>query len=447
MTMKQSRFNLIIKTKDPSVYILYNTLNSVMLKIDDEALGLLKDPKRELVSAEEKETVSMLTKKGFLLEENVDENKRFAVRMGECKYGSDSCEIMINVTYACNLACPYCFEGKRKIKDLKDEDYKRIIKFIKNMVHLHRSRSLELHLFGGEPLVRPDRTFQIIDEIKRWSASKNVGFKFIIYTNGTLSDDKIIENLIKNRKHIRYIHFTLDGPKEIHDKRRFYKAGQGSYEQIIKTLKRFRGKDIYSVIRINIDRKNHDSIPKLLEDLKKEGLEDIPIGFSFIRDMTHSCGGYSDSVSDSDPGRWLPAIWKKALDLNFNFVIKPDPSYIYCGAFKNSSFIVDLDGSVYKCAGLQGIPEHKIGKINENGLLDEIGYPYYEFMSRDPLSMKPCKNCPVLPLCGGGCASCSYTRHHDYHVSDCFDRNVALIKERIRLYLLHKGGEQFQGIL
>lgn len=162
--------------------------------------------------------------------------------------------------------------------------------------------------------------------------------------------------------------------------------------------------------------------------------------------MTHSCGGYKGAVSDSDPQKWLPDLWEKALSLNFNFVIKPEPSYLYCGAFKNSSFIIDIDGSVYKCAGLQGIKGHKIGNINEKGLLDEINYNYYEFMSRDPFSIVPCKDCKVLPLCGGGCASCSFTRYKTYHKPNCFDRNIALVKERIKFFLLSQDKDKYKDL-
>ncbi|MFH0798125.1 MAG: radical SAM protein [Candidatus Woesearchaeota archaeon] len=437
--MKPSRFNIVIDTKDKDIFFIYNTLSGSILKIDSETLAALD---RITDTKDFRQRFPNLVEQGFVFEDSIDEDVMFSVRMGESRYGDGKSEFMVAVTSACNLACPYCFKSSREVKDLEGKSLEKVVSFIKNMCILHRNDHVELHLFGGEPFVRPKITFSLIDEIKAWAGPRDMKFTFIIYTNGTFADQEIVDSLARSRQNIRYIHFTLDGPRNVHDSRRFYKGGQPSYDRIILALKVFKANDLYSVVRINVDRKNISDIPCLLSELQSQGLSDVPIGFSFIRNMTHACGGYKDAVDDSDPNRWLPSLWKAASDMGFRFVMKPDASYLYCSAFKNSSFIIDVDCSVYKCAGLQGIREHSVGTINDKGYLDSMGYRYYEFMDRDPLRISPCKDCQVLPVCGCGCAAYSYTKFGSYHHPNCFDRNIVLTKERMKIYLMKKLGEK-----
>ncbi|MBD3204130.1 radical SAM protein [Candidatus Woesearchaeota archaeon] len=441
--MKKSIYNIVLDTNKRDMYLMFNTLNNSTIVIDKEVLDLMECPNS--LRNKNSKIFENLVRLGFLVNDHVNEKKIFQFKYYQQRFASQKSEIMISTTYACNLACPYCFEGKHKKSEyLKEPLLFNIISFIKKISKLNNSKKLEIHLFGGEPLLNRYATFKILNLIKKWTDTQNIDFKFILYTNGTLASKNIVDKIKIYKNNIKYIQITLDGPKEIHDNQRYYKSKKGSYDKIIETLKIFKKEKIWSVLRINIDKNNYLKIPELLDDLKSKEVGDIPIGFGFIREMTSSCGKIPHQIVN--PNKVLIKLWEISLKKGFNISVKPKTGLNYCGAFKNSSFVIDVKGYVYKCAGLQGIKEHAIGKIDDSGNIPALGYRYYDFLSRDPLSMKKCKDCVNLPICGGGCASFSFTNFGTYHHANCFNKSLKLTKEGLKLYFKYKGPKKFRDL-
>ena len=99
--------------------------------------------------------------------------------------------VMFELTYRCNFHCKHCYvpEHYRKKGELKTEEIFSILDQLKEIGCFY------LGFTGGEPFVRED-----IGEIL-WYA-KRCGFEIIIYTNGSLIDERIgsqLEHLGPNR--------------------------------------------------------------------------------------------------------------------------------------------------------------------------------------------------------------------------------------------------------
>lgn len=439
--MKPSRYNLIFGTNKSDEYVLYNTLSDAIFIIDQQVKDNLS--LKETINNINEKAYQDFIKEGIVIEDDVDERRIYKVRSDFKKYEEKKSVFMITITYDCNLSCPYCFEEKGK-KDLSTMiDVNSIIEFIKKRTIFHKSPELEIQLFGGEPFLKTDLSFKILDELKLWSEGEKIKLEIIIYTNGTICNEGILNKL--SGFNIKYVQVTLDGAKEDHDKRRVYFNKKGSYEKIMETLEMFKKHKISTRIRVNVDEENYQRISFLLDDLTRRKFNETLITFGFIQPLTPGCSSYLHSVSQDFYSKTLPVLMDMAIERGFPLNIRPSQFYVYCSASTISSYIVDILGNVYKCAVLQGMEKYKIGKINREGELVDIQYAYYDWLSRDPLTIEKCKECDVLPVCGGGCSGSAVMKYGTYHINECFDRTHELIEKRIMLYLKKQYPTKFGG--
>ena len=86
------------------------------------------------------------------------------------QYGSAHSTFIIFPTYACNLACEYCYQRKAEtpMKSMSKEMVSNTIAFIKQQLIKDRSRHLMIKFFGGEPLVRADIVLEISSSLFQW---------------------------------------------------------------------------------------------------------------------------------------------------------------------------------------------------------------------------------------------------------------------------------------
>ena len=90
--------------------------------------------------------------------------------------------------------------------------------------------NLEVDFFGGEPLMN----WQVVKDLVAYGRSleepNNKKFRFTLTTNGVLLNDEILEFA---NKEMANIVLSIDGRKEVHDKMRPFRGGQGSYDMIV----------------------------------------------------------------------------------------------------------------------------------------------------------------------------------------------------------------------
>ncbi len=162
---------------------------------------------------------------------------------------------------SCNLRCIHCYQD--------DYAYKNIDFNILNSIFFKLDAAMSkwkmkcfISLSGGEPFLKPEGLFYLIDMIEQSDNFKNIA----ILTNGTLIDDDTIIKLKKHKK-ISEIQVSLDGHnEETHDKIR----GAGTFLKAIKSIKRLKNAGIKTSIMFTLHDKNKDSaanMPKLAASL------------------------------------------------------------------------------------------------------------------------------------------------------------------------------------
>ena len=145
-----------------------------------------------------------LIKKGFYVRNDLDEFKILNHNANIEIYGSDTFELTIIPTDACNFSCQYCYQdGQPHIMN----DYGSLFNYIK--FTLKKVKLLIINWFGGEPLICGQNIVEFMKKVKQECKSNNVLLYSTITTNGSLLSYDLFCELTKVG--IFYYQITLDG--------------------------------------------------------------------------------------------------------------------------------------------------------------------------------------------------------------------------------------------
>ncbi|MCR5261391.1 MAG: radical SAM protein [Candidatus Gastranaerophilales bacterium] len=130
----------------------------------------------------------------------------------------------LDITYNCNLRCPYCYLGAdRKKEELTTQEWKDIIKQIPSYAFIA--------LIGGEPLMREDFRELFL------AASERTPKRVNLYTNSLLLKENLVDDFIKYK--LLCLSVSLDGFGKKHDENRHF---DGAFEKTADKLKMVKSK-------------------------------------------------------------------------------------------------------------------------------------------------------------------------------------------------------------
>ena len=174
----------------------------------------------------------------------------------------------LELTYRCNLCCPYCYVGSERNKnELSTQEWKNVI----DQLPFYSIATL----VGGEPLLRND-FIEIYEYI-----SKKIMNKVHIVSNGILINDEIIKSFVKNK--LLLLSVSLDGYGKIHDKNR---GADGIFDKIVSNLENLKSQRKHQMVDIKtiVLENNLDDLPKLYKLCTDMNFEFLSI--SFLRNNT-----------------------------------------------------------------------------------------------------------------------------------------------------------------
>jgi len=395
LNFKKSQFLFLIPLTD-RYYVLYNTLNSAVALIDEEVKECLE---KDTYSKIPSDILKCLEEEEFLIPEDLDEIKYYQFLVNKAIYSTDILSFVILTTYDCNFSCIYCYEkagGMIAPINMDIETAQKVTAYIKRRIEITNPDILSIALYGGEPLLNIDPGLLILDNMKRFSLQNGIELKCGLITNGSLmTKEKIVKLLECN---LTSIQVTIDGTEEVHNNRRPFKDGKGSFSLIMKNV--IDAIDIIPsktiVIRSNIDRMNYNDYPLFLDYLASVGLKNkIKIGIGVPRGVFPYC--MRMQFSEKEIADRVFELWKIALKKGFEYHI--EPSSTLCSAMQENSLLIDPVGDLYKCWGLVGKKTFVVGSIYE----EKYKPIFYEFITRSPLISQKCRLCNILPYCNGAC--------------------------------------------
>jgi uncharacterized protein len=426
--MKLSCYSKLFTSQEATDSVIaYSTQNAAAALIPSE---LIDDINKGSLSQEERE---ILTDLGILVSSREEEKIKMRGFIRELNDLNKSFKYIVVMNLDCNLACKYCFEGKRKGKFyLSEETADKFIDFIKRS-DLTGKESIKIVFYGGEPLLSLARIVSISERIGAFTKERGLKYGFTLVTNGTLLTSSVVNRL--KPLGLQGVKVTLDGPKNIHDIYRPFKSGTGSFETILRNIKEVC--DMTTVqLGGNYTQDNFREFPHLLDHLAAAGLTParLPL-IKFDPVMNESSefapADFHDGCESNDEP-WISdaAIFLREEILRHGYrTQKIVPSS--CFAEFKDSFVVNYDGALYKCPGLIGREQFRVGDL-ERGQID-----YRESHGLDVWKNEECLECAYLPLCFGGCKYMKAVRDGNMHSVICqkdyFDRTLAtLVAQDIR---------------
>lgn len=194
-------------------------------------------------------------------------------------------KITLQVTQNCNLRCSYCVYsensnlGQRSHSSnvMSFETAKKALDFYHD--HAIDSELISIGFYGGEPLL----AFSLIKEVVAYAEDIFEG-KEIIYsitTNATLLNDKIIDYLREKNFNVM---ISIDGPQEVQDANRKFINGAGSYDVVIKNIRRLYEKDSDAMKRTSVSMvispsQDYREIVKLFDE---PALRNVNLTYTFV---------------------------------------------------------------------------------------------------------------------------------------------------------------------
>ncbi|MCE5231247.1 anaerobic sulfatase maturase [bacterium] len=337
---------------------------------------------------------------------------------------------------ACNLNCDYCFYlekhalfGPGEKMRMSDEVLRA---FISNYIDSQPTPVVEFVWQGGEPtLLGLDFFKKVVDLQKPYVRKKTITNS--LQTNGTLLNDEWCSFLKKNNF---MVGLSLDGPREIHDRYRRDRSGNGTFDEVMRGLKLLQKHRVeYNVMACVA----HDAAKHPLDIyhfFKDEGVEFIqftPIVERMPDDTAAQCGlslaGPAElnsktistevtpwTVNPREYGEFLIAIYEEwvrcdvgqVFVMNFEWALNawignPSPVCIHakqCGR----SVVIEHNGDVYACDHCV-YPQHRLGNIAADNLPDMVERSIQSGfgIAKETALPHACKSCDVLAACRGGC--------------------------------------------
>ncbi|MDA3856067.1 MAG: SPASM domain-containing protein [Candidatus Woesearchaeota archaeon] len=276
-------------------YKLYDTMSGLYLVTLDDGnfLFINKSTLQQLKKGKivDPKIFEILLQKGVIItEKNFNQIVEKTKKRYEFLNSGTSLHIVIP-THRCNLACVYCFASScsmtEKIQetDMSDDTALKIVEFIMKSP----SNSITIEFQGGEPLVRFDIIKIMVKHANELNKTYKKDLHFALVSNLTLMSDDIADWLIENDVTICT---SFDGPKEVHDKNRFFlsKSGSeiGTYEKVVYWVKRIneKYKTLNSKLQVNalmtITKNSLPFYKEIIDEYVKLGLYSVD-----IRGLTH----------------------------------------------------------------------------------------------------------------------------------------------------------------
>lgn len=391
---KTSKYNRYI-AYDNKLYV-YNLLSRALIGLED-GNNIISSLKANDLLSLDKDVIDVLKKNRFIHDESIDEYYQIVRLQRILKYGNKNARLTILPTLNCNFKCWYCYEEHSSRKMSKQES-DVIFAFCENLIKSNRLNSLTIDWFGGEPMLMfSDIMVPLSLNVKKLCKDNGIEFYNMITTNGVLIQEKHIQWL--NDIELRKFQITLDGGKAYHNKTRFSRKHQNSYDQIVSNIKMLiEGiPNIDLTLRINCTVQNIGSILSIIDSFPIEIRPKIHVNLQPIWQEVESLKSFSGEVAQivshfHDAGFSVPSFTE----------LPQTPNLCYVENMIQYTIAPGLE--VYKCTArdFKKDSPNFVGEISKDGafLSNDNILKYYcnSFFENDK-----CKSCEVLPVCRGNC--------------------------------------------
>ncbi len=444
-------YHIVLDVNSGSVHVV-DELAYDVIPIVEKLLAQNVEEKEQIVEAaaeqlcverskmeEAVEEILSLKEEGMLFTEDVYEKYIDSFKNRETVVKA----LCLHIAHDCNLACKYCFAGEGEYhgqRSLMSLDVgKKALDFL--VANSGNRVQLEVDFFGGEPLMN----WQVVKDLVAYGRSleepNHKKFRFTLTTNGVLLDDEVLEFA---NKEMANLVLSVDGRKEIHDRMRPHRGGQGSYDEVLpkykKAAKSRNQMDYY--VRGTFTRNNLD-FAEDVKHLADEGFEQISMEPVVARPEEDYVLRMEDvpAILEEYDELALEYIRKKKEGKGFNFFhfminLEGGPCVAkrLSGCGSGTEYLaVTPWGDLYPCHQFVGQEEFLMGNVEEGILRTDIRD---KFKACNVYAKDQCRDCFAKFYCSGGCAANAYNNSGD--INGAYELGCELQRKRIECAIMIK---------
>ena len=324
--------------------------------------------------------------------------------------------ILAEITSVCSLQCPFCSVDAAKIQD--DLTMDDIILLVDQMKKL---KPTLLVLSGGEPLLKKDMVFYMVEEL-----SPIRELDLYIFTNCTVLTKEYAQQLYDAG--LRFVRVSVDGhTAQVHDAVR----GKGTFEKTVQGIEHLKDVGINVTAVPLISRLNYQYFKEIKEFVSQ-------IADSYNVSFDYPCGKAAGSHFLLSPEDRLKIT---LLDLGENIETGIYPQN-RCNI--GEMLYITSSGDCFPCLYMH-FPEFNLGNVKKNSITDI----YTQRMLQDMLELtvddiEDCRNCDIRYYCRGGCRGFAYGECGSLYALDPL--NCEVIKGTARR-ILECGEENTQQLM
>lgn len=414
--MKPSSYNVNVPI-DERTFILYNSISNDFVVCDLSIEGFIKNLdknlNKETYSPEEVLCISTLIEKGIILKDDITELNVLKFAYDKERFDNKDLNIYLKTNSTCNFKCSHCLSNPNNSSErISTSSKANIISFIKN--EAKKYSSLNMTIYGGEPILELDSTKNIIHEINNFCKEKAMPLSLSILSNGFLINDSVISKFITLNIKKAFIYPPAGGMEESNNKT--CKDLKTIYETITQNIINALDNNINLVINPKITDFNYDLITELFDNIPLTHRSSIDVSLNYIEKASYMKDQFS--------------MYKHLIDMGYK-ITTSNNKLVHCYTPPNNNFFIEPDGRVVPCY-LSGFAGEYYGYIDNNGELVVCNQSIFYNMKNNPLIKKDrCKECASLPFHSGSCLfeTKDYTKYCPNRINESLS-----LKERVLLH-------------
>lgn len=342
----------------------------------------------------------------------------------------------------CQIKCDYCFYLEKRALFGEGEDYRMpdevLAAYTAQYVQSQPTPVVEFVWHGGEPTLRGLDFFRRAVALQEpFRGQKEI--RIVLQTNGMLLTDEWCAFF---KEHGFFIGISLDGPREIHDRYRKGRAGESTFDGVMRGLRLLQKHGVEFNVLACVGRDTAYEPLQVYRFFKEIGVTFIQ--FTPIIERMPDTAAQRQGLWLSPPaaldrpdpneavtpwtvdperyGDFLIAVYEEwvrhdvgtVFVMNFEWALNSwigygSPVCVFarqCGR----AVAVEHDGSVYACDHYV-YPEYRLGDVRTGNLGEMVEQSVASGFGPHKEASLPrwCRECDVLEMCYGGCPKHRFT--------------------------------------
>jgi uncharacterized protein len=408
--MRLSQFSVIIEDyPQKGRHLVYNTLSRALVEVDNVSLSMLYSLGEDETDEATASVLESLQAQGIVVSSSMDEAELYRRKFSEQRARRDRLHATILTTLKCPMRCVYCYQKHIKSsEDMSPEMVRSVTSRLEEHIHRNGVSQCMVTFYGGEPLMNLPAVECMGRRLRGHCDDRSVELRFAMVTSGLLLTPEVAGKL--KGLGVGQLQITLDGDRDIHDRRRPQIDGSGTFDIIMRNLS-YLIDDFLITIACNVDRSNVEAAYRLMDTLHSQGLAGKlyrlifgPVSATFEQAQRHhmACPG-----TDREE---LISLTLYAASMGFARDLRP--RHRICGMLLPNHFIIDVYGAVYTCPSFLGRSEYQVGAIDSlaNACVNDLqGFELRE----------ECLGCAYVPICAAGCRFNALVEEKDIQAMNC----------------------------